>query len=134
MAFTYPAVFSDSDSYDTAYGKILKNIGFFKWSVCKNLPTKITANDVNCKRCFTFKKFSKGSVVMEGQVGAADYADSSSLLSDLNSANLIPGGTSIVSSIVASGFSSSDSSSSTNIGLIIGVAVPLGILCTYLFI
>ena len=67
---------------------------------------------------------------MEGQVGAADYADSASLLSDLNSANLIPGGTSITSSIVSSGFTSSDSSS-TNLGLIIGVAVPLGILRTF---
>jgi hypothetical protein len=62
MVFNFASIFNSNDSYSVAYGKILRNIGYLKDTICKNLPKKVTQKDPNCTNNFNFLSFKPGSV------------------------------------------------------------------------
>lgn len=78
-----------------------------------------------------------GSVVVNTNVGAGTNTDSTTATNAMNSAIASSSGDgySIVSSSVSStGGSTSSGDDDVNLGLILGLSIPLGILRTYLFI
>lgn len=127
MVFNYPSIFNNDDSFDVAYGKILLNFGAFRGLICKSFPAQVRKGDSECKRNFNTKRCRKGSVGMDLSVDASGFSSAADAQSSMTSMT-IPGVNILSSSATAQGLSES-SSSSTNLGLILGVSIPLGILC-----
>jgi proprotein convertase subtilisin/kexin type 5 len=38
IVFNLPSIFGNNDTFDVAYGKVLNNIGYFRTTICANLP------------------------------------------------------------------------------------------------
>lgn len=126
MVFNNPSIFNNDDSYEVSYGKILLNFGLFRKLLCSSFPALVRRGDSDCKRNFNTKRFYKGSVGMDYAVDASAFGSSTEAQNAMTSMT-IPGVNILSSTASAQGLSDS-SSSSTNLGLILGVSIPLGIL------
>lgn len=126
MTFQYPEIFNNDDSYDVAYGKILFRWGFFRSLLCRSFPAQVRRGDSDCKRNFNTRRCRKGSVAMDLNVDASGFSSASDASSAMTSMT-VPGVNILSSSATAQGLDDS-STSSTNLGLILGVSIPLGIL------
>lgn len=126
MTFNLPSIFNNNDTYEIAYGKILRNIGYLKNLICSNLPQKITQGDATCKKSFNFLSFQSGSVQVSSMIDSSGYSSSEEATNAVSSSNLIPEGTIISSSTSASGYKSYESSSSSNMSLVLGISISLG--------
>jgi hypothetical protein len=135
VTFSFNAIFSDSDSFDVAYGKVCNSIGYFRNTICENLPATILDLDPSCRTNFHFISFSKGSITVDLKFDASNYTSPADAASEISAARLLPPGAVIITSSVSapgqtsmSTFSSGDSG--TNLALILGVSIPLGLLRT----
>ncbi len=94
--------------------------------MCKSFPAAVRRNDPDCKRNFKTKRCHRGSVSVDMAVDSSNFASGADASSQMTSMT-VPGITIISSSASAQGMEDS-SNSSTNLGLILGVSIPLGIL------
>ena len=126
-------IFDESDSFDIAYGKICNNIGYFRTTICQNLPKTIRDRDPACKNNFNFLRFTKGSISTTLILDIAGYSSPADATRELNEAKLLPEAQ-VISTSVSTTEDSSSSNSGPNLGLILGVSIPVGLLRTYTFI
>ena len=129
MKFNYPGYFNDGDSFDYSYARFMGNFLGFRGLLCKSFPALITKNDAKCLRNFSTKKCRRSSVIVDLSVDASNYNSAAAAQNAMTSMT-VPGISILSTSASAQGFSDS-SSSSTNLGLILGVSIPLGILRNY---
>lgn len=94
--------------------------------MCSSLPAAVRRNDPDCKRNFKTKRCRRGSIATDMSVDASNFASGADANSQMTSMT-VPGITIISSSASSQGLDD-NSSSSTNLGLILGVSIPLGIL------
>ena len=102
------------------------------------LPALFKQGDPNCRRVLQFKKLVAASVQVDQDVDGSGYASGNDASSAINSAvatNGIAGTTVISSSTTTNGYSStSDDDNDANLGLILGVTIPLVILRNFYLI
>jgi hypothetical protein len=133
ITFNFPTIFNENDSFDVAYGKVCNNIGYFRTTICENLPKTIKDRDLSCKNNFNFLKFARGSIMATLVMDISGYPSAADATKDLSSAILIPSAYVITTSVTTTEESSS-TNSGPNLGLILGVSIPVGLLRTFYFI
>lgn len=84
MTFNLPMIFDENDSFDIAYGKICNNIGYFRTTICQNLPQTIRDRDPACKNNFNFLRFTKGSISTTLMLDIAGYSSAADATRELN--------------------------------------------------
>lgn len=132
MTFNYDTLFGANDTYNVAHAKTLSQIGLLKTTICNNLPSKFKTDDPTCRKAFNIAAFRSGSIAMDLLVSANGYTYINDAAKDLNNAVLVPGSTVISSGVVtATGTYYGNGQDTANIGLILGLAIPLGIIRTY---
>lgn len=96
---------------------------------------KALQNDAICSKSLIIFSVKVGSIAVGANVDTNSIgtgASAASAVSSSISSNGIGGTPAIVTNVAAFGYSSTSSSSTTtNLGLILGVSIPLGLLCTF---
>lgn len=126
--------FSSGQNAATGRGNVMRNFVNLVTAICNMLPAPFKVGDTSCRRVLRFIFLRFGSIQVSQDVDGSGYSsgtDASSAINNAISTNGIAGATVTSSSTTSTGYSGS-SDSDVNLGLILGVSIPLVILRTSL--
>jgi hypothetical protein len=90
IIFNMPSIFGSTDSFDVAYGKVLNNIGYFRTTICANLPKEIRQLDLTCSSNFYFTRFTQGSIAMDFVIDISGFNSAGDAATAIGAASLLP--------------------------------------------
>ena len=129
------SIFLTSDSLNTQLFKGIKSIDAIGNLLLGAAPIGMKGSETNWRKVFFFQSLSAGSLVTTVHGNAGSYTNSNSATTDMNNglANAPSASASMISySVSASGLPSGDSDDDgANLGLILGLAIPFGLICSF---
>jgi hypothetical protein len=117
------SVFQEGDDSDVKVKKCMRNTGRLTRSYCRSLP--IFFWNSRCGKRVRFTSFRWGSMMIESEIDNTDSGSDASAISSSVSSASFDGATVLKVSATEVG---STATSDTNLGLILGVSIPLGVL------
>ena len=127
------SIFSNSEGGNNQLFGCLKGINRIGFAIFSILSSRFRRGRSNYRRTIRFRKFFRGSVGINMNVDAAGFSSGPTAASSFTNSvasTPIDGVSYLSSSVVSAGFTAS-SASSTNLGLVLGLSIPLSILCTF---